>query len=90
MSHRYAERPFAFAFGDINPTNRMDTVKIELAELVAEPTSLFGCENQYLVYPWCVLALIHLGDPTNAFEHIRLTPQHQSLKRPHTFEIAFS
>ena len=36
------------------------------------------------------LALIHLGDPTNAFEHIRLTPQHQSLKRPHTCEIACS
>jgi hypothetical protein len=65
-------------------------VKVELAELVAKPTFLFGCRHYHTIDTWRVLAPIDLGDAANAFEHIRLTPQHQSLKRPDTFQIAFS
>ena len=85
-----AERPLAFALGDIHPTNRVDLVKIELAELIAKPTSLFGCRHYHVIAPRRVLTRIHLGDATNAFQHIRLTPQHQSLKRPDACQIAGS
>ncbi len=85
-----AKRSFAFSLGDVDSTNRMDTVQFKLAQLIAEPTSLFWCENQHLIHTGRVLSLVHLGDPTNAFEHVRPTPQHQSLKRSHTFAIAFS
>ena len=74
-----AERPFAFALGNINPTDRVDTVKIELAELIAKPTSFFRCENHHLIHTRRILSLIHLGDASNAFKHIGATPQHQSL-----------
>jgi len=86
----YAERPFAFTLRNINPTNRADLVKIELAELIAKPTSLFRCRHHHTIDTWRVLTRIHLGDPTNAFEHIRLTPQHQSLQRPDSFQVTFS
>jgi hypothetical protein len=58
----------------------VDTVQIELAELIAQPTSFFWCEDEPLIHTWRVLPLIHLGDATNAFHHIRSTPQHQSLQ----------
>jgi hypothetical protein len=85
-----AERPLAFALRNINPTNRADLVKIELAKLIAKSTSFLGCRHYHVIDTGGVLTRIHLGDPTNAFQHIRLTPQHQSLKRPDTFQIAFS
>ena len=65
-------------------------VQIELAELSAEPTSFFRREDQHLIHTWRVLALIHLGDASHAFQHVGTTPQHQSLQRPHTGEIALS
>jgi hypothetical protein len=38
----------AFTLGDINPTDRVDTVKIELAELIAKPTSFFRFQARSL------------------------------------------
>jgi hypothetical protein len=85
-----AERPLALTLRNIHPTNRVDLVKIELAELSAKPTSFFGCCHHHVIDTGRVLTRIHLGDPANAFEHIRLTPQHQSLERPDSFQIAGS
>jgi hypothetical protein len=65
-------------------------VQIELAESFAEPSSFFRCRHDHLIDTGRVLPRIHLGDATNAFEHIRLTPQHQSLKRPDALQIACS
>jgi hypothetical protein len=55
-------------------------MKIKLAKLLTEPTSFFWCRRYYLIDPWRVLSLIHLGDAANAFEPVRSTLQHQSLK----------
>jgi hypothetical protein len=65
-------------------------VQIELAEPMAELSSFFRCRDDHLIDTGRVLSPVHLGDATNAFEHIRLTPQHQSLQRSHSFQIAFS
>jgi len=85
-----AERPLAFALGDIHPTYRVDMVQIEVAELSAEPSSFFWCRHYHLIDTWRVLSLIHLGDATNAFDYIRLTPQHQALQRPDPLHITCS
>jgi hypothetical protein len=85
-----AERSFSFTLGDIDSTDRVDMMKIELAELIAEPTSFFRGEDQHLIHTRGVLSRIDLGDPAHAFEHVCSTPQHQSLQRPHSFEIPFS
>ncbi|ETW92265.1 MAG: hypothetical protein ETSY1_44400 [Candidatus Entotheonella factor] len=55
-------------------------MKIELAELIAKPSSLFRCQDQYLIHTGGVLSLIHLGDAANAFEHVGAAPQHQALQ----------
>jgi hypothetical protein len=65
-------------------------VQIEVAELLAEPSSFFRCRDAPLIATGRVLPRIHLGDAANTFQHIRLTPQHQSLKRPDALQIAGS
>jgi hypothetical protein len=85
-----AQRPVAFALGDINSANRMDFVKIELAELMAQPASFLGRRYEQAIDAWGVLAFVHLGDMTHAFAHVRPTSQHQSLQRPDAFQIACS
>lgn len=85
-----AERPSAFALRDIHPAHGVDLVKSQLAELVAEPSSFFGGRHHHAIDTGGVFALIHLGDATHAFQHVRLTPQHQSLQRPDPSQVVGS
>ena len=87
---RNAQRACALPLGNLASTNRVDMLKVELAELMTQPPSCFRRGHEPAIHTRCVLSLIHLGDTTNACEHVRLTPQHQSRKRSDAVQIAVS
>src|SRR5215510_408577 len=77
-----AKRSSAFPLGDIDPTDWMNLVKIEGAELVAQRSALFWRRHHDVIDAGCCLAAVHLRDTTNAFEGVRPAFQHQALQRP--------
>ena len=45
-----AERPVAFALGDIDPTNRVDMMTVELAELLTQLSSFFRRGHEDVIH----------------------------------------
>src|ERR1700704_1576358 len=85
-----AKRAVAVPLGDIDPTDRMNLVKIERAKLMAQCSSLFRCRYHDVIDAGCRLAAVHLGDAPNAVHSVRFALQHQSLQRPDTCQVAGS
>src|SRR5512143_2133481 len=64
----------------INPTYRVNLMKLELVEFLTQHSAFFRRFHQPIIHAWCVLSLVHLGDSADAFQHVRLASQHQSLE----------
>ena len=79
MTHRNAKRPLALPLGDIDPTDWMNLVEIEGAELVAQRPALFRRRHHDMINAGCRFAVVHLGDAPHAFQRVRPALQHQAL-----------
>ena len=79
MTHRNAKRPLALPLGDIDPTDWMNLMKIESAELSAQRPALFRRRHHDMINAGCRFAVVHLGDAPHAFQRVRPALQHQAL-----------
>src|SRR4030095_7497515 len=76
--------------GDIDPTDWMNLVQVECAELLAQRPPLFRRRYHDVIDTGCRFAAVHLGDATHAGACVRPTFQHQSLQRSDTGQVALS
>jgi hypothetical protein len=90
MPYRNAKRTFAVPLGDIDPTDWMNRVEIEGAELVAQRPALFRRRHHDMINAGCRFAVVHLGEAPHAFQRVRPAFQHQALERSPTRQIALS
>src|SRR6516164_11361507 len=74
-----AERTLAVPLGDIDPTDRVNLVQIEGAELSAQRSALFWGRHYDLIDAGCRFAAVHLSDAPHACQRVCLALQHQSL-----------
>ncbi len=85
-----APRSFALPLGDVDPPDRVNPVPGEVAELCAQRISFLWGRHHDVIRAGCRLAMVHLGGSAHALQHVRPTPQHQSLQRSPVLQIAFS